>query len=219
MRVGREDAVLPGSAAGTKVLIVDDDFRNIFALTALLERGNLEVIPAESGPTALELLDERSDIDIVLMDIMMPVMNGYETMAEIRERPRYADLPIIAVTSKVMRQASASAASRRAPTTTSPSPSTPPSCWQRSTSGSRAPQPDAADATPAALMARPGWRQAESPRRSWSSTTTRPSASRSSRCSSSSATTTVEADSGEAALRAVMERTFAVILMDVQMPA
>jgi signal transduction histidine kinase/ActR/RegA family two-component response regulator len=91
-----------GSAAGTKVLIVDDDFRNIFALTALLERGNLEVVTAESGPAALELLDERSDIQIVLMDIMMPVMNGYETMAEIRKRPRYAGLPIIAVTSKVM---------------------------------------------------------------------------------------------------------------------
>jgi signal transduction histidine kinase/HAMP domain-containing protein/ActR/RegA family two-component response regulator len=91
-----------GSAAGTKVLIVDDDFRNIFALTALLERGNLEVIPAESGPAALALLDARSDIQIVLMDIMMPVMNGYETMAEIRSRPHYAGLPIIAVTSKVM---------------------------------------------------------------------------------------------------------------------
>ncbi len=91
-----------GSAAGTTVLVVDDDYRNIFALTALLERGNLEVVAAESGPEALAVLDQRSDIDIVLMDIMMPVMNGYESMAAIRMRPGCADLPIIAVTGKVM---------------------------------------------------------------------------------------------------------------------
>ena len=68
--------------------MVDDDFRNIFAMTALLERGKLNVIPAESGSEAIAILDERTDVDIVLMDIMMPVMDGYETMTEIRKRPR-----------------------------------------------------------------------------------------------------------------------------------
>jgi CheY-like chemotaxis protein len=91
-----------GAAAGTTVLIVDDDFRNVFALTALLERGKLFVVEAQSGAAALEILDERTDIDLVLMDIMMPVMNGYEAIAAIRTRPRFAELPIIAVTGKVV---------------------------------------------------------------------------------------------------------------------
>jgi signal transduction histidine kinase/HAMP domain-containing protein/AmiR/NasT family two-component response regulator len=90
-----------GAAAGTKVLIVDDDFRNIFALTALLERGKISVVSAESGDEALTLLDEDGDVDIVLLDIMMPVMNGYETMAAIRSRPGCERLPIVAVTAKV----------------------------------------------------------------------------------------------------------------------
>ena len=87
---------------GATVLIVDDDFRNIFALTALLERGGLTVVAAQSGPAALTILEERNGIDVVLMDIMMPVMNGYETMAAIRAIPRMSDLPIIAVTGKVV---------------------------------------------------------------------------------------------------------------------
>ena len=91
-----------GSAAGATVLIVDDDFRNIFALTALLERGKLGVVAAESGPDALDILEHRTDIDIVLMDIMMPGLDGYQTIQEIRRRPRHADLPIIAVTGKVV---------------------------------------------------------------------------------------------------------------------
>ena len=89
-----------GSAAGSVVLIVDDDSRNIFALTALLERGKLGVVAAESGLDALEILEHRTDIDIVLMDIMMPGIDGYETMRRIRKRPEHADLPIIAVTGK-----------------------------------------------------------------------------------------------------------------------
>ncbi|MEJ7787580.1 MAG: ATP-binding protein [Solirubrobacteraceae bacterium] len=91
-----------GAAAGTTVLVVDDYFPNIFALTALLERGGVNVVAAQSGPAALEVLDQRSDVDIVLMDIMMPVMNGYETMIEIRKRPACAELPIVAVTGKVV---------------------------------------------------------------------------------------------------------------------
>jgi signal transduction histidine kinase/HAMP domain-containing protein/ActR/RegA family two-component response regulator len=91
-----------GAAAGRTVLVVDDDFRNIFALTALLERGQLRVVAAQSGEAALEILDGREDIDFVLMDIMMPVMDGYETIAAIRRRPRFADLPILAVTGKVV---------------------------------------------------------------------------------------------------------------------
>ena len=89
-----------GEAAGSTVLIVDDDFRNIFALTALLERGKIIVVAAESGTAALEILDERTDIDLVLMDIMMPGMSGYETMEAIRLLPSRATLPIIAVTGK-----------------------------------------------------------------------------------------------------------------------
>ena len=91
-----------GGAEGVTVLVVDDDFRNIFALTALLERGKLEVVAAESGADALMLLEQRPDIDLVLMDIMMPAMNGYEAMEEIRRRPDLAELPIIAVTGKVV---------------------------------------------------------------------------------------------------------------------
>ncbi len=92
------------SAVGrAKILVVDDDFRNIFALSALLERANnADVIVAESGPEALAQLDKAPDIDIVLMDIMMPVMDGYETIRAIRAIDQFKDLPIIAVTGKVM---------------------------------------------------------------------------------------------------------------------
>ncbi len=91
-----------GAAAGATALIVDDDQRNTFALTAVLRRGKMVVVPADSGSLALEMLEHRSDIGIVLMDIMMPVMDGYETMAMIRKRPRFAALPIIAVTGKAV---------------------------------------------------------------------------------------------------------------------
>ena len=89
-----------GVAAGTTALIVEDDYRNVFALTALLERGKMTVLTAESGAVALNILQSRIDVGIVLMDIMMPVMDGYQTMTAIRKRPRSIELPIIAITGK-----------------------------------------------------------------------------------------------------------------------
>ena len=90
-----------GNGRPAKVLVIDDDFRNIFALTALLERGGLDVVSAEGGEQGLDLFQETPDVDIVLMDIMMPVMDGYQTMRAIRLLPEHADVPIIAVTAKV----------------------------------------------------------------------------------------------------------------------
>ncbi len=87
--------------AGMKALVVDDDFRNIFALTALLERGHLEVVSAESGKEGVALLTRTPDIDVVLVDMMMPVMDGYATMRAMRDLPGRADLPIIALTANV----------------------------------------------------------------------------------------------------------------------
>jgi signal transduction histidine kinase/HAMP domain-containing protein/ActR/RegA family two-component response regulator len=87
---------------GTRVLIVDDDMRNIFSLTALLERSEAEVMYTESGFGALEILESRPDFDVVLMDVMMPVMDGYETIRGIRRQERFAELPILAVTGKVV---------------------------------------------------------------------------------------------------------------------
>jgi CheY-like chemotaxis protein len=86
--------------AGMKILVVDDDFRNIFAMTVLLERGRAEVVVAESGAQALKMLEATQGIDVVLMDIMMPVMDGYEAIAAIRAIEQFATLPIIAVTGK-----------------------------------------------------------------------------------------------------------------------
>ena len=68
--------------ADKKVLVVDDDVRNIFALTSILERHNMHVVSADNGRTAIDLLTLEADIDIVLMDIMMPEMDGYETMRD-----------------------------------------------------------------------------------------------------------------------------------------
>jgi CheY-like chemotaxis protein/two-component sensor histidine kinase len=88
---------------GKKVLIVDDDVRNLFALTTALERFGLNVLSAESGKEAISILDIAKDIDIVLMDIMMPEMDGYETMKNIRMGAKHKDLTIIAVTAKAMK--------------------------------------------------------------------------------------------------------------------
>jgi CheY-like chemotaxis protein len=87
---------------GVKILLVDDDFRNIFAMTALLERGHAVVIAAESGPAAIEALAGSPDINIVVMDIMMPGMDGYQAMHAIRNLGAFDSLPIIAVTAKVV---------------------------------------------------------------------------------------------------------------------
>ncbi len=91
----------PGAElAGRKVLVVDDDFRNIFAMTVLLERGDMEVISAETGAEGIDLLEATPDVDLVLMDIMMPVMDGYATMRAIRKRQRPRPLAIVALTAK-----------------------------------------------------------------------------------------------------------------------
>ncbi len=88
---------------GKKMLIVDDDFRNIFTLTSYLEKHRLDIVHAENGRQALERLRERPDTDVVLMDIMMPEMDGYETTRAIRQMERFKNLPIIAVTAKAMK--------------------------------------------------------------------------------------------------------------------
>ena len=80
--------------------MVDDDFRNIFAMTAVLERGHATVTAAESGAEAIAALQRNPDIDIVLMDIMMPVMDGYDTIRAIRKISGFKVLPIVAVTGK-----------------------------------------------------------------------------------------------------------------------
>jgi CheY-like chemotaxis protein/signal transduction histidine kinase len=95
----RRDPVL----ARKKVLIVDDDVRNIFALTSALESHNMEVTHAENGQDAIDLLRRSQGIDVVLMDIMMPGMDGYETMRAIRKINRFQNLPIIALTAKAMK--------------------------------------------------------------------------------------------------------------------
>ncbi len=89
--------------ANKKVLLVDDDVRNIFALTSMLERHQLVVLSAENGREGLELLEKEPDIHIVLMDIMMPEMDGYEAMVAIRQNPRFESLPVIALTAKAMK--------------------------------------------------------------------------------------------------------------------
>jgi CheY-like chemotaxis protein len=89
--------------AGKKVLVVDDDVRNTFALSSLLERHAMQVSSASTGQEAIELIQQSPDLSLVLMDIMMPEMDGYETMRRIREKPEYRVLPIIALTAKAMK--------------------------------------------------------------------------------------------------------------------
>jgi len=89
--------------AGAKVLIVDDDIRNIFSLTSVLESHDVEVLHAERGKDGILILEQTPGVEVALIDIMMPEMDGYETMRQIRERPELADLPLIAVTAKAMK--------------------------------------------------------------------------------------------------------------------
>ncbi len=87
---------------GKKALLVDDDMRTLFALSKILSDRGMQTVKAENGRRALDLLEQEPDMDIVLMDIMMPVLDGYETMKKIRSRDRFKKLPIIALTAKAM---------------------------------------------------------------------------------------------------------------------
>ncbi|MGA2847548.1 MAG: HAMP domain-containing protein [Terracidiphilus sp.] len=98
-RLHRSDEAL----VGKQVLIVDDDVRNIFALSSVLERRGMKVLTAGTGREAIETIERTPELGIVLMDIMMPEMDGYETMQVIRQNPRFQRLPIIALTAKAMK--------------------------------------------------------------------------------------------------------------------
>jgi CheY-like chemotaxis protein len=89
--------------ANKKLLIVEDDPRNIFSLTVYFEDRDVEIFTAENGKIALDILNDDPGMDLVLMDIMMPEMDGYEAMTEIRKQDRFKKLPIIALTAKAMK--------------------------------------------------------------------------------------------------------------------
>ncbi len=92
-----------GILAGRKILLVDDDMRNVFALKKFLNDESMQVVVAKDGLEALRRIEEHADIDLILMDIMMPNMDGYEAMAEIRKRQHFNELPIVALTAKAMK--------------------------------------------------------------------------------------------------------------------
>jgi signal transduction histidine kinase/DNA-binding response OmpR family regulator/HAMP domain-containing protein len=99
-RAERNDPVL----AGMKVAIIDDDVRNIFSLTNVLEQYDIKVVYAEDGRRGIELLKSTPDVDIALVDIMLPEMDGYETIGQIRKMKEFRSLPVIAVTAKAMKE-------------------------------------------------------------------------------------------------------------------
>ncbi|GAA0390521.1 HAMP domain-containing protein [Streptomyces luteireticuli] len=103
VEVGAGGGAGAGGFHGEKVLIVDDDIRNVFALTSVLEQHGLTVLYAENGREGIEVLEQHDDVVVVLMDIMMPEMDGYATTAAIRKMPQFAELPIIALTAKAMK--------------------------------------------------------------------------------------------------------------------
>jgi CheY-like chemotaxis protein len=95
--------VSTASLAGRKVLVVDDDMRTVYALSALLRAKGVQVFVAENGRVALAMLDQHPDAELVLMDLMMPEMDGYEAIRKVRADRRFATLPIVALTAKAMR--------------------------------------------------------------------------------------------------------------------
>ena len=95
----RVDSIL----AEKKVLVIDDDVRNIFSLTSLLERHQMEVLFAENGRDGIELLKNTPAVDAILVDVMMPDMDGYQTMREIRKMRSFKNTPMIALTAKAMK--------------------------------------------------------------------------------------------------------------------
>jgi signal transduction histidine kinase/ActR/RegA family two-component response regulator len=101
---GEPMSAVPAAAglAGRKVLVVDDDIRNVFALTSALETHGMRVMHAESGKEGIDALKHNGDVDIVLMDVMMPGLDGFDTIRIVRQLEGYRDLPIIAVTAKAM---------------------------------------------------------------------------------------------------------------------
>jgi CheY-like chemotaxis protein len=98
-QIRESDTVL----SGRKVLLVDDDVRSTFALANLLEHHRMEVIYADNGKKAIDALKQTPDIDVVLMDMMMPEMSGYEAIRAIRAMDRYKSLPIVALTAKALK--------------------------------------------------------------------------------------------------------------------
>ncbi|HTP20622.1 MAG TPA: response regulator [Solirubrobacteraceae bacterium] len=99
LRMRAADAPLQGR----KALVIDDDIRNVFALTSMLERYGMKVVYAENGREGIERLHQHTNTDLVLLDIMMPEMDGYETARAIRSMPRFEHLPIISLTAKAMK--------------------------------------------------------------------------------------------------------------------